>query len=408
MAILKDLLVTGAARFKGKIYGNLAGHADTATTITGNITKSQVTDLTTDLTTLNNLTAEHTATLATHTSQIGSNTSEINTLKTNLEAVDAKIDESLGEQVGNLETELGGQISDLSESLNSHIASAATTYATKTELNNEAKVRGEADTSLGNRIKALEDKAPLHALQTALEAEVKNRADGDSALSSQISALQATAATHATQAALNKEITDRGTAVSGVDTKLTTHAGSVANGTTLAHVKLSDTASASNGVGQGYAATPKAVQSVVTQLQDHAAYAETMYIYTGDEVLTNSSVPINADTVGGWTKDEIIAAATGSSAATGTVGFTTGTVTNADNVILTNVSSGKHLLPKTTVANITDIDTKFTDVVKFVTGSSTPASSYQKLGTIWFKGSGAPYTICIWNGSAWEVMNSWQ
>lgn len=405
MAILKDLLVTGAARFKGKIYGNLAGHADTATTITGNIEKSQVNGLNTDL----SLIPEHTAAIASHEQRISANAQEIVDIKAEAETHAKKA--ALADEAStreNADNDLNERIDDVITSLGGYVTGNASTYATKVELSAEAKTRGDADTALGNRITALETSSATHALQTALEAEVKNRADGDSALSSQISALQATAATHATQAALNKEITDRGTAVSGVDTKLTTHAGSTANGTNLAHVKLSDTADSSKGVGQGYAATPKAVQSVVTQLQDHATYAETMYIYTGDEVLLNSSIPIDADTVGGWTKDEIIAAATGSSAATGTVGFTTGTVTNADSVILTNVSSGKHLLPKTTVANITDIDTKFTDVVRFVTGSSTPASSYQKLGTIWFKGSAAPYTICIWNGSAWEVMNSWQ
>lgn len=112
-------------------------------------------------------------------------------------------------------------------------------------------------------------------------------------------------------------------------------------------------------------------------------------MYTGDGVLVDSTIPINADTVGGWTKDEILAAATGSSATTGTVGFTTGTVTSPESVILTNVSTGKHLLPKTTVANITDATTQ---LMRFSKGTTEPA---KEIGVIWFQGSAAPYTIKI-------------
>lgn len=402
MAILKDLLVTGAARFKGKIYGNLAGHADTATTITGNIEKSQVNGLNTDL----SLIPEHTAAIASHEQRISANAQEIVDIKAEAETHAKKA--ALADEAStreNADNDLNERIDDVITSLGGYVTGNASTYATKVELSAEAKTRGDADTALGNRVTALETSSATHALQTALEAEVKNRSDGDKALSDQISALQATAATHATQAALNQEIADRGTAVSGVDTKLTTHAESVANGTTLAHVKLSDTASASNGVRQGYAATPKAVQSVVTQLQDYAAYAETMYIYTGDEVLLDSSIPINADTVGGMTVDQILAEARGEGTATGTVGYSSATPSNPTSVTLTNVSSGDHLYPKTNTASITDFSSATSSFLKFAKGTTEPTKT---LGTIWFYGSSAPYQIRIYNGSAWEVVNSWQ
>ena len=233
MAILKDLLVTGAARFKGKIYGNLAGNADTATTITGNINQSQVTGLNDELTGLNSAITDQKAQLSAHE---------------------------------------------------------------------------------------------------------KKQADGNS-------------------------------------------------GTGWGHVILSDSTTSTSSTSAGIAATPKAINTVANNLTAHVAEAAELYIYVGDENLGTAPTK-DADTLNGKTVAEIIAAANGqgTTVPAGTVGYSDSSAATGATVTLTDYATGSAIFPRTSIANVTGLQTKLDTIpsnpVTFVTSSSTPASSYQKLGTI--------------------------
>ena len=168
------------------------------------------------------------------------------------------------------------------------------------------------------------------------------------------------------------------------------------------------------------AATPGAVKNAVdtvgTALLKHYtdSSSDNYRPHIAYEVAENhdgNKLVVNADTLGGLTIEDILdeakaVAGGGTSTVTGTIDYTTGNPNNnAQGVTLRNAANTSvHILPKTTAANVIDLDTKLSGYVKFAVG----AEPTKALGTIWFDGSSAPYKIKIWNGSAWEVMNSWQ
>ncbi len=414
MAILNNLIVTGNARVQGKIKGDLEGSATTITSVlpiekggTGaNTTEGAKTNL--GITVLASDVAKNAASIEiinTNISNINTgiagHETRIGTIETEIGELEGRIDDSLGTQLSALKTEHDADILEINKTIATNTTNAEATYATKDALSAEESARSTKDAALDGEIAALKTASASHATSAALEAEASARASGDTALSGQIGSLAETAAaTYATKANLNAHV---GTSIT------------VGNDNAPGHVKLSNSTSSSDGADKGVAATPAAVKSVRDALTVEENARETTdenlaahigndacHMYTGEETLLNSTIPIDADTVGGWTVDRILQEARGEGTETGTVGFTSTTPTNADSVTLTDVSSSKHLYPRTTTANIIDATTT---LMRFAKGTTEPA---KEVGVIWFQGSAAPYTIKIWNGSTWEVMNSWQ
>ena len=160
------------------------------------------------------------------------------------------------------------------------------------------------------------------------------------------------------------------------------------------HVKLSDTADASKAKVNGVAATPKAVADAKTAMaEDLNAHisnsASNLYrphIAFGESTEVDGSLTIDADTVGGMTGQYILdeakkLAGGGASSASGTIDYSTGNPnSSAQGVVLRNAANTSvHLLPKTTVANIIDLNDKLAGYVKFATGTTEPTKA---LGTI--------------------------
>lgn len=342
-----------------------------------------------------------------HIGKISANETNIANLSDRIEEVNSKIDTDLGDVVSTLEQNLNDGIGGLTQRLNDHAATSAETYATKAELNSEAGERANADAALAGRIATLETASATHATISALADEISARTTQDEELAGKISALDTHVAdTYTLKTDFNSTVSTLGKDIDDLDKEIENHIGKdPATSENLGHVKLSDTPDNSLSVSSKTAATPKAVYAVSNNLQSHIAEAAELYIYTGDEVLLNSSIPINADTVGGMTVDKILAEARGEGTATGTVGYSSATPSNPTSVTLTNVTSGDHLYPKTNTASITDFSTATSSFLKFAKGTTEPTKA---VGTIWFYGSAAPYQIRIYNGSAWEVVNSWQ
>ena len=165
----------------------------------------------------------------------------------------------------------------------------------------------------------------------------------------------------------------------------------------LGHVKLSDsTADSKSDVNSGIAATPYYV---------HKAIEKKPHLYIGENISETASLPINADTLGGLTKDQIIAEAKGESSNSGMVSYTKGTTAQSpDKVILKDNSTGMHIYPETNIASIVDGGSLF----KWVVQSTAPTGAF---GIIWLEGNGSngtKHNIKFWNGVAWEAINTWQ
>ena len=164
----------------------------------------------------------------------------------------------------------------------------------------------------------------------------------------------------------------------------------------LGHVQLVDDSSLTYQKGFEYAATPYYV---------HEAIEKKPHLYTGENVSETVSLPINADTLGGLTKDQILAEAKGESSNSGMVSYTKGTTAQSpDKVILKDDSTGMHIYPETNIASIVDGGSLF----KWVVQSTAPTGAF---GIIWLEGNGSngtKHNIKIWNGIAWEAINTWQ
>ncbi|MCD8390815.1 MAG: phage tail protein, partial [Firmicutes bacterium] len=113
-------------------------------------------------------------------------------------------------------------------------------------IDSDSGVSG-ATAATPSAVKAAYDKAAAAATDAAaeLEEEVTAREAADTLLQSNIDA----------------EAAARTAADEELQTSLDTHAGTVATGAVLGHVKLSSSTSSSSGVSDGYAATPSAVRS---------------------------------------------------------------------------------------------------------------------------------------------------
>lgn len=175
------------------------------------------------------------------------------------------------------------------------------------------------------------------------------------------------------------------------------HVNVTATDKTFGHVKLSDsTADSKSDVNSGIAATPYYV---------HKAIEKKPHLYIGENISETASLPINADTLGGLTKDQIIAEAKGESSNSGMVSYTKGTTAQSpDKVILKDDSTGMHIYPETNIASIVDGGSLF----KWVVQSTAPTGAF---GIIWLEGNGSngtKHNIKFWNGVAWEAINTWQ
>lgn len=186
-------------------------------------------------------------------------------------------------------------------------------------------------------------------------------------------------------------------------------------GTNYGHVRLSDSLS-SSGADSGIAATPKAVNDFKTAINKsvedltgafngHVNDPE-YHVFVGSKVEVGGDAPINANTVGGMTVDQIKAYVSGTTTQAGTVGFSTANATTGTTVTLTNVSNGNYLLPRTSAENVSGLDTvinnKLNGYMRFIVSDTEPTSTAdKKLGVIWFHGTGTgKHIIKIWNGSA--------
>ena len=186
-------------------------------------------------------------------------------------------------------------------------------------------------------------------------------------------------------------------------------------GSNYGHVKLSDSLS-SSGASSGIAATPKAVNDFKTEINQsvegltgaingHINDPE-YHVFVGSAVDVSGNTPINADTVGGMTLDQIKAYVSGNTTEAGTVGFSTANTTTGTTVTLTNVSTGDALMPRTTAANVSGLDlainNKLNGYIRFIVSNTEPTSTAdKKLGVIWFHGTGTgKHIIKIWNGAA--------
>lgn len=297
---------------------------------------------------------------------------------------------------------------------------------------------------------AIRDKAnqsTVSDLSASLITEIANRTNEDALLNTEIGNIKNNINN------LNTNINNNASNLENLSSAISSHikitdninAIGQANISIFGHVKLSDEVNSTNNVSKGIAATPAALNTVKTNaedalnnykteanskfatinslneektlrenltnsLQTHISDAEEMYIYIGDETLTNTNLPINASTLEGKTLAEVISMATVESSDAGTVGFSTDTITTGTTVTLTDVSNGSYLLPRTNIDNVVGLRTELnkipTNPVTFATGTSAPE---EKIGVIWFDGpTSGKYTIKIWNGVTWEVMNSWQ
>ena len=159
-----------------------------------------------------------------------------------------------------------------------------------------------------------------------------------------------------------------------------------------------------------------------------ARVAGTIYgkgaIYLSDSE-GDSSLPVNADTLNGYTAAEIIASAGGSGSGTvggGKVDYDTTTPTSGTSVRLKSTSDGTILYPYTNIASVVGLQTELTtiknsissggsggtvptNVITFVESTTAPTG---KIGVIWYDSSTTKRKVKIWNGSTWEVLNSWQ
>ena len=227
---------------------------------------------------------------------------------------------------------------------------------------------------------------------------------------------------------LNKTTTDLNTHIAietNTDGSVKTAAAAKATDSIFGHVKLSDSVESSSlGTSNATAATPKAVynalstargysQDVSDALDAHINHVD-YHVFVGSKVEVGGNTPINANTVGGMTIDQIKAYVSGQTTEAGTVGFSTTNTTTGTDVTLTNVATGDALMPRTTAANVSDLDTtinnKLNGYMRFIISNTEPTSTAdKKLGVIWFHGTGTgKHIIKIWNGTAWEAMNTWQ
>ena len=163
-----------------------------------------------------------------------------------------------------------------------------------------------------------------------------------------------------------------------------------------------------------------------------ARVAGTIYgkgaIYLSDAE-TNSIVPINADTLNGYTAAQIIASAGGSGSGTvsgGRVDYdsetTSAPAATAGTSYRLKTDGGGILFPYTNMASVIGLETELTsiknsissgsgsgtvptNVITFVESTTAPTG---KIGVIWYDSSTTKRKVKIWNGSTWEVLNSWQ
>ena len=130
------------------------------------------------------------------------------------------------------------------------------------------------------------------------------------------------------------------------------------------------------------------------------------HVFVGSKVEVGGNAPINATTLNGKTATQIIAEASGQTAEAGTVGFSTAVLDSGTDVTLTNVATGDALMPRTSAANVSGLDTvinnKLNGYMRFIVSNTEPTSTAdKKLGVIWFHGTGTgKHIIKIWNGTA--------
>ena len=88
-------------------------------------------------------------------------------------------------------------------------------------------------------------------------------------------------------------------------------------------------------------------------------------LYIGDDELGNS-ISINADTLNGYTAEQIIAAAGGSGGGSGSgggnVSYTSNAVTGSSVASLIDASNGKGIYPRTSIAAVDGLSTKLTQL----------------------------------------------
>lgn len=164
-----------------------------------------------------------------------------------------------------------------------------------------------------------------------------------------------------------------------------------------------------------------------------ARVAGTVYgkglVYSGEGEV-NSVIPVNADTLNGYTAAQIIAAAEGSGGSTtagGNVSYESAASSiSGTTVKLISATGAGTLIPQTTIAAVSGLESRLTtiennissgsgnsgtvptNVVTFVKSSTAPTGA---IGVIWFDTSHPTTNRCyikIWNGVSWEVVNSWQ
>ena len=197
-----------------------------------------------------------------------------------------------------------------------------------------------------------------------------------------------------------------------VTSVVNTHETKDPSATQPSHVMLVETVASGDeklGISSKKATTPKYVHSLVNSKVSSLA-GDSLYI--GEEGL-GTSTPLNADTLGGSTKEQIIALAKGGGSedtTTGMVQYVTNTNANSPvKALLTNAANGTHIYPETRSDYIVNASAS-SGVLQFIVSSTTPSSAYQKIGTVWFHGSGegSKNSVKIWNGVAWEAINTWQ
>jgi hypothetical protein len=197
-----------------------------------------------------------------------------------------------------------------------------------------------------------------------------------------------------------------------VTSAINTHEAKNPSATQPSHVMLVEAVASGDenlGISSKKATTPKYVHSLVNSKMSSFA-GDSLYI--GEEGL-GTSTPLNADTLGGSTKEQIIALAKGGGSedtTTGMVQYVTNTNANSPvKALLTNAANGTHIYPETRSDYIVNASAS-SGVLQFIVSSTTPSSAYQKIGTVWFHGSGegSKNSVKIWNGTAWEAINTWQ
>ena len=366
---------------------------------------------------------------------IETNTSNIESLQSSVGEVSSvattnsgnitAINKTLGEQ-GAAITKAQTDIADNKTEINKK--------ATITALNQEISDRSSGDSALDAKITTNAGAiATINTSLTTLDGSVSANTSSIATINENISDLQG----HVANTTIHVTATDKTNwnAKAPKSHSSTSNEYGQGNANNFGHVKLSDSAS-TTGASSGIAVTPKALNDAISTLSEeisdgdiavlnnlkahigttNASDLYRQHITYADAVdHDNTTLPIDADTVGGMTLDQIKSYVSGTSQAAGTVGFSTANTTTGTTVTLTNVSNGNALMPRTTADNVSGLDAKINasvtsgtaTAVKFVISTSEPTGA---IGVIWFQppSSGNKHTIKIYNGSTWEVMNSWQ